>query len=376
MRTTPRLEEPMDNFRGWRKAGRTLGDVLAQHSGIVPGFLTIRLAAAFAVLVSHSFPLTGVSSDPLQLLTRDQTTLGGLAVLTFFIVSGFVVTPSFLSSASLLHYAVNRALRIFPALLVVVTLSAMCLGPLVTTKPWIHYFTSSEFPEYFLNAGLMLRTPLPGVFEALPYAKVVNGSLWTLRYEAACYVLLVLLAYTTGLRHTLVILSVAFCSCVLWRWLPGHLPASLMSFDTVTFLNFWAYFAAGAAMYLLRGWVFLDWRIAVVALGASVLAIRGGSFQLMLPIVGAYLVIYLGMRMQDPAFLRGRDYSYGFYLYAFPVQQLLVHAMPTHAVWWLNVALAAPLTLVCAWLSWHLVEKRMLSFKFRPRQVADGAYRE
>jgi peptidoglycan/LPS O-acetylase OafA/YrhL len=344
-----------------------LGNVLAAHDGVAPGLSAMRLAAAFAVLGSHSFPLTG-TSEPVFVFSGGQTSLGTIAVCTFFIISGFLVAPSLLRSHSLLTYASKRALRIFPALIVVVGLVAMVLGPLVTTQPLADYFAHENFKEYLWNMALLPRFSLPGVFENLPFTGSVNGSLWTLRYEAGCYILLPLLVYGGVLRRTAAVLIAMLATGVLGWWAVNSLPPTLYVFDLrpKDFLVFWAYFFAGTTMVALRERVPLDGRLAVMALLLSGLALRFGAFHLLFPILGAYLVVYCGtLRVLDFKLLHGRDYSYGFYLYAFPVQQLVVFAAPAYAAWWFNIVMATPVALFFAGLSWHLIEKPMLSFKSR-----------
>lgn len=362
-----------DTKPAWYAQGR-LGSALAARDSVAPGFPAMRLALAFAVLVSHSFPLTRGPSggEPLLGFSRGQASLGTIAVCVFFIVSGFLVTQSLLRSHSLFAYAGKRILRIFPALIVVVTLLALVLGPLVTTKTPSEYFLHDSFRDYLANMILVPRFFLPGVFEALPFAGGVNGSLWTLRYEAVCYILLPLALYA-GLLGRPLIMAIAAVAASLLGWLAvNYLPPNLAYFDLrpTNLLMFWAYFSAGAAMFVLRDRVPLDGRLAVIAALAGVLALRFGLFHLVFPIVGAYLVVYFAMQSWLAiAFLRGRDYSYGFYLYAFPAQQLVTYAAPGHAVWWFNILAATPLALLCGALSWHLIEKPMLSFRPGLRRI-------
>jgi peptidoglycan/LPS O-acetylase OafA/YrhL len=89
-------------------------------------------------------------------------------------------------------------LRLFPALIVVCIFLAFVLGPLVTTVPWQTYFTDPRTWLYVpVTASLMSYTmTLPGVFETVPVSGAIDNPLWTLRYEAICYVLLALFALT------------------------------------------------------------------------------------------------------------------------------------------------------------------------------------
>ena len=143
------------------------------------------------MLVSHAFPLSGDKSmaEPLGLLTRGQDTFGGLAVCTFFFISGFLVTRSLTKSRSLVVFAVARGLRILPGLAVVTILAALVLGPLVTTLSLAEYFVNPRVASYFRNIQLDMHYNLPGVFTHNAM-QAVNGSLWTLKFEIMMYIAL------------------------------------------------------------------------------------------------------------------------------------------------------------------------------------------
>jgi peptidoglycan/LPS O-acetylase OafA/YrhL len=80
-------------------------------------------------------------------------------------------------------------LRIFPGLLVVAVLCAFVIGPLATTLSLHNYFADRRV--YYFAWRLFtvhnLDNTLPGVFETIPYARQVNGSLWTLVGELLLY---------------------------------------------------------------------------------------------------------------------------------------------------------------------------------------------
>lgn len=132
------------------------------------------------------------------------------------------------------------------------------------------------------------------------------------------------------------------------------------------------------ATLFLSGILFYHWRERIersaraAAICGVVLALSFAQTHLIniaFPICGTYLVFYVafhrGLKLQH--FGRYGDFSYGLYLYAFPIQQLLI-------VWFKNkleappvFAVATLLTLPCAIVSWQLVERRFLR---RTRSVA------
>jgi peptidoglycan/LPS O-acetylase OafA/YrhL len=157
-------------------------------------FNIIRIVAAFAVLVSHAFRLANLSSEPFE--TGTGISLGTMAVDIFFITSGFLVTASLVTRVSTLEYLCARALRIFPALLVMVLLTAFGLGLYFTTVPISSYLSSSETYWYILKNSTLITGVyyfLPGVFEHNPFKGSVNGSLWSMVHEVRCYIILAIL---------------------------------------------------------------------------------------------------------------------------------------------------------------------------------------
>ena len=163
-------------------------------SGRQNNFDFIRMAAALMVMFSHSYPLTTGDNDsePLFMLTKCQTDFGVAAVNIFFIVSGFLVSQSLMRKKSLADYFRARALRIFPALIVMILLLVFVAGPVLTTLS-LHAYFSNQHTWHYLTLMYVFNNDvqsLPGVFENNPFHHVVNGSLWTIRYELTCYIAL------------------------------------------------------------------------------------------------------------------------------------------------------------------------------------------
>lgn len=162
-------------------------------------FNLIRLVAAVAVLVSHAAPLTQGRGTPEPLARLTGHTLGTLAVYVFFVASGFFVAGS-LSRRGPAGFALARARRILPGLAVSLLLVTFVLGPAVTTRTLADYFAAPGTAA-FLIRGLLPLDPLytlPGVFADNPYP-TVEGSIWTLAYEIACYAGLALTALAAGI---------------------------------------------------------------------------------------------------------------------------------------------------------------------------------
>ncbi|MDQ6619088.1 MAG: acyltransferase, partial [Pseudomonadota bacterium] len=173
----------------------------------------VRFIAAAMVLVSHSYTLTGRNGEPALF---GYETIGGLAVAVFFVISGFLVTGSWLRSPSLRTFALKRALRIMPALVVVVTFSALVLGALLSPLPLGQYYVHPQTRDYFLNLTFTeLNYSLPAVFARNPFPHAVNGSLWTLPIEVSMYALLALLGAVHLVRRS-VITAIVVVLMIAW----------------------------------------------------------------------------------------------------------------------------------------------------------------
>ncbi len=345
------VEQRMDTIRrpvfiGDRSAGRD------NH------FNLIRMIAATGVLVSHAYPLslgTG-AAEPLQRWLNGMS-LGTVCVYVFFAISGFFIAKSFDRSPSLERFLRARALRLYPALAVVLVLTVLFSGLFLTAAPAGEFWKA--VPEYIIrNLSLFaLQFELPGVFETNPYGPGINGSLWTLFHEVVCYTGVFLVGLLGLLRSpkafaALLIAFVILQPFALTFALPGKLTA---------FLKLALPFAIGTAFYVWRNFIPLRLSVGLVLAALTVLTHATPLFQMIFVIALSYWVFLIGLAEVPPllAYNRLGDYSYGIYIYAFPFQQLVAFWGVTLP--FTNMALAFPLTLAMAVLSWHVVEEPALS---------------
>lgn len=326
-------------------------------------FDALRSLAAVAVLVSHSFPIAygkdGV--QPLVALSRGQTDLGSIAVLIFFVISGYLITQSFDRNPKPLRFLKARVLRIFPGLFLILVLSALVLGAAVTSLPLSEYFTRFDTVEY-VYGGLTLvwmQQDLPGVFEDNPFRGAVNGSLWTLGYEFLMYLVVLALGMCRLLKGHVVLTLWLLAMGLSWRWIGGF------------YVAFGVPFLSGALLYLWRGHVLLDWRLAVISAAALAGSLATGGFRLAFAAFGSYLVVFLAIApaIVLPNLARWGDLSYGIYIFAWPVQQSVALLLGAAVTWYWDAAISLPLVLMFAWLSWHVIEKPALLHKDRGRRV-------
>ena len=322
-------------------------------------FDAFRIAAALCVIIGHSFVLTG---------RLDQSpSLGGvhleyLGVSIFFVISGYLITGSWERSRSVGQYVSSRALRIAPLLFLVILLSTLLMGPIVTTAP--DYFTNPQTWRYLVNLVLLPADGLPGVFDANPYPGVVNGSVWTLRAEVICYLVVLLLGLLPRVPQLVGFSLFAAGSMALVLLGPVTIAGSSVSAAGGT----WVYFAIAALVRLLVPRSALRPAIAgIVAVGWVIVAVVAPSIALpLLWLALPYVVLSVGLASTPGVRRAARfgDLSYGLYLWAFPVQQLVLLAFGVLPLA-LDILVVAVITATLAFGSWHLLEKRALEARLR-----------
>ena len=333
-------------------------------------FHLVRMLAALLVLVSHSWPLTGTPGEPLERFT--DFSLGHLGVDIFFVVSGFLVTGSLVARESLVSFLRARALRIFPALAVCAFGCAFVIGPLVTEWALPRYLSNWETWRFALQNSVTwpfgVSWWLPGVFRHNPGGPAVNGALWSLPWELTMYVMLVALGVLRAVRLgpsalqrlVLVIAVTATAAHAL-----NEAMGLTHRFELVQGFRLTALFFTAGSLQLYKERVPLHgaWALIAAILLAASLAMKGaalGFYPLMLGYVVLWLALVPGGLLRG--YRRMGDYSYGLYLWQFPIQQCLVLAVPglTPAT---LIGWSFGSTMVLAVASWHGVESPALAYK-------------
>jgi peptidoglycan/LPS O-acetylase OafA/YrhL len=339
-----------------------LGDV---DHGRANNLNLIRFLLASAVILSHSYGLLRENDlDPLHRLLH-WGLLGETAVFGFFFVSGYLILKSGLRSAGPKEFLAARFLRIFPGLAGTVVLCALVVGPLNSSLPAGRYFASPATYS-FLRAAFLHGTqnPLPGVFENLPAPGVVNGSLWTLPMEWALYMAVLVGCLAVSRRKDLRSLD-----RMTWFFFALSVLLTIQMFPIQWNFVCVGCFALGAACYLARSKVILSVPFAVIAFGfvASSIGVYGSYLgKRLYPLALCYLIATFGFHRGTifRVFHRIGDYSYGLYIFAWPIQQMLVARVggPLRLF-----VVSYPLTLAAAILSWHFIEEPCLALRERLR---------
>lgn len=346
-----------------------LGDMMRPEDN---SFGVMRLLMAVAVLISHSYLFQYGTSAGEPLTAWTGRSLGEHGVQVFFILSGLMVAQSFERSRGVIDFTTARILRIFPALIVCVLLTALVLGPIVTRMNISDYLTDAQFPAYILKT-ISLATgsaPLPGVFETNPLDGRVNTSLWTLKYEVICYLALGIAGvaglFSTTWRRPIAALTAAFIAFVFVVSPEDHQAYGL--FDTVRY--FAVFFATGVLAYLIRDKLVVHGAPLLALFLLFVVAIDTAFAEPAAALFLGYGAIWLSTFSFGPlrAFCNRYDLSFGIYIYAGPLQQAMIERWQDLSP--AGVSMLAMLAVVpLAYLSWTLVEKPAMNQR---RSVSDA----
>ena len=326
----------------------------------------LRVFAAGIILYFHCFHLANGNGANEKISHLLHLNFGYLGVFVFFVISGFLVTKSFVDRSNIFVFLIARILRIFPALLFAVVFCVI-IGMYFTSfdiASYLHHNLTKSFfwGNIFLVANKTLNSvtySLPGVFADSPLPNNVNGSLWTLPYELKLYLSVALLGVFSLLNYK----SVCNLLYLIIVLLYVFAPADFLKIDRSTQMLFFA-FASGGFFYINRNIIPLNkWILAGLFL-VCFLTYNTTYYALACDATLVYSVFWL-------AYVPGGwvrtynclgDYSYGVYIYAFPIQQSVAALVPGIGPYEMML-LAFPLTLIMAVLSWHVIEKPALRFK-------------
>lgn len=330
----------------------------------------LRFLAASFVVFSHSQAVVGA---PITRILGEL--VSDFSVMAFFIISGYLITDSWERSDKAISYVANRCLRIFPALAVVTFLCAVVLGPLTTDLQLNAYFTDFGFYNYFRNIALYAVYSLPGVFAQnhIPYA--VNGSLWSLAPEFFCYVLVAIVGLSIRVRarsYVYVLLSIICVGTVFYFSTYDGPPLVIYGSDLKSTSKVVAFFMA-AAVFRYFGVKFkLSIAVAMMAIYSALWSVFPTHYLFFVKLICVtYFVLAVGLTPLPIIKDWGKrgDYSYGIYLYAFPIQQTIYHLTDGNISAGLMIVLSFVLSCICGAASWHLVEKQFLKLKPKRREA-------
>lgn len=344
-------------------------------------FDSMRHFAALLVLFSHNFVVFGYAEPTFF----NIQTLGGFAVIIFFSISGFLIAKSYIYSSSKANYLKKRIFRLFPGLFFCSFLLTYFYCGIWGRQDFLSWILSFESFKTFIfysttarNEWLILSDFFPSlevtsnfINDRFTYYPLLNGPLWSLLYEIIDYILLLIVFSLFNNKLKVSIAIVILCFLIQIFLFAIGAPENQVSENR--FLNYFANeflykisllsipFFMGAIIYLKSEYIFSKKifliLVSIVSLLVSIIYPKLIMFYALgLPL----LIIAFGLSFKDKIIKGKFDYSYGIYIYAWPIQQFFANIYKVNFIESFFMVLI--FTLIFASISWHFVEKPFLSF--------------
>lgn len=320
-------------------------------------FNLIRLIAAFLVIYGHASAITGHGPADLFLQYVGFKFIGGVAVDIFFYISGFLITASALNSKGLKYYIASRVLRIYPALIICIIF--MILLGYIFTNDQNYLVNISTWKYFIINASAIdVEYFLPGVFESLQQ-KGINGSLWSLSVEVKLYIVVLIAAFLKILKNKILFNTIFFFIILIGYFEPNFF-LYFLKYDNHVHVSM--LFLLGSFTYINRSSLVLNPFILLFLLFLAASNHHNESFNLFYMMLLGYAVLCVAFVVPNIVSKSYGDYSYGVYLYGWPIAQLVNIQFPDlsnniHSV------ITCVITLLVAIISWHFIENKALAYK-------------
>ncbi len=342
------------------KARKTLQDYIEGRNN---NFNLLRMIGALTIMFAHAMFIT-IGDDITFETYPVKYTLGITTLNLFFVLSGMLVTASWFKHEDVLIYVLSRVMRIVPGLMVVAFVVPFLIGPFVTSYSISDYFSSPSLWLYWpFTVLLNPDMTLPGVFEGLPNDGVVNAPLWTLRYEAFLYALVVI-AGVIGIFKNASLLKMALMSCFAVYVFVSFLTP-LREIAAIDHLMHFGYaFMVGVCFHVYQRYVRLSLFAGLVGLGIALLVVwQFGIVVGELLLIPSAALIGCWIAYVPGGFVRGYnllgDYSYGLYIWHYPIEQVVrlkLGDMPAYELFLISL----PVVLAVSIVSWHFIERPAL----------------
>lgn len=316
-------------------------------------FDPLRHFAAFLVLFSHHFALSGRPEPTFP----SWDTLGFVAVAIFFAISGFLMPQSFASAGDFPRFLAKRCRRIFPGLVVCSFIMVYVIGAAFSASELLLYLLDKYQAGTFLSFAVMQGRPIPTVFSDFIYKNAINGSLWTLPVEFGWYLVIgAALAMNQTWKTAAVLLWLSALAVMTLSY--AHYDVAFYGVPATFFALFGVSFATGALLSMTRA-TWMPYRLHLVGVALLIFVVTRGVERQVMGTAGlALITVVVGTSFQDKL-IRGRfDISYGVYIYAFPIQQIVINRLVDS--FWMSMIVSALLTTMAGTISYYLVERRFL----------------
>jgi len=321
----------------------------------------IRIVCASMVIISHSYVINPCGHEDFLRRLTGFTYSGELAVKLFFFISGILVTDSLIRKQSIKGFLISRIFRMMPGLIFVLLITAFIVGPLTSNLNVVNYFRNSATYSYVVKNMFFVSTyNLPGVF-AKNASSIVNGSLWSLRYEARCY--FVLLAIFIICKYTIKKYTLVYSIFILLIFTDALFKLNLLTKDT----NSGGYnllpmsFALGSLLAVYKKYIVIDYKVLLLFILLTVIFWRTGFNEILFVTTVCLSVIVAAENKYIRMIKIKHDISYGVYLWGFLVSQTIFYVMGNQNIY-LFMLYSLFISYIMGFLSFIIVERKFMLY--------------
>jgi peptidoglycan/LPS O-acetylase OafA/YrhL len=336
----------------------------------------LRLIFALFVFVSHGYFLAGRQGEFIAVLSKGQTTLSDIGVVGFFTLSGYLISASFDRSENISRFLLSRVLRIFPGYWACLLVTGFVIAPLIylsanhSLSNFAFWGDNSSFSFFYRNFSLGINQwSIKGVLEASVYKESINGSLWSLYPELQCYILVLVIGLFGLINKNkpafLLMLAFVYLIYVINLYSGSNKigPTFLVLSNA---FKLYVAFLCGAAMYIFRDVLVINLKGQLFVLLATLALLRFGGFTIAEPLA----IALLGIKLFSEFTVKLKyDISYGLYIYAYPIQQLIFTAYGKTLGFVPCLIIALVVSCLAGFLSYVLIEKPALRLKKAPQHL-------
>lgn len=330
-------------------------------------FTILSVVLSIGVIYFHCYPLFyGTNTTHWDLFTSNilkGSSLGAFCVNIFFIISGFMITTSIQRSKNTIMYLIKRIKKIFPALILCLLISALIIGPLTTELPKVYYLKTFDIWKYYIIDNILLfKNTIYGIADVFvnnPYISAINGSIWTLKHQFFCY-LIIILFYKVKLLDKRRIFLIAYLFMLFvyvslyfngMSDIEVYLQQKLSYFgvfnEMTELIRLLFYFMTGILANLYSDKIYINWFWNSVYFVIYLIALYFNKLGLAFIILLPYFTLAIGSMRSKIKF---RDISYEMFVFAFPIQQLIMYYFKNQINMPVYIVLSIVLTIMISYL--------------------------
>src|SRR5450432_2520785 len=362
-----------------------------ENTGHKNNFDFVRFLLAVSVIFTHGFVVyTGkIDTEPFWRFSRHQVGLGTISLNFFFVISGYLVLQSWTYSKGVFDFLKKRVLRIYPGFIIVCILCAFIFAPLGNgtlqnpISDIFSYWKKINLHLLFYNMLQLLPPELPDTLVHSPCPNDINTSIWTIWYEFICYLVILvtgsMMFYKKHLVPLVLFLLVLGLNIYHFRIYQMYneegsinLIFPFLSQDAnekvINLEHFLLFFLSGSCFYFYRKYIPKNNPLIILCAIILIITFRWVRvLELCQAIFGTYLLLCFvyNSKIKLNDFAKRGDFSYGIYLYGWPVQQLVFLYFGSRLDIGAAIIVSLFLVFPFAFFSWFAIEKPCLSLKKR-----------